>query len=79
MNLCQFIFKLFAAPVKAMRAAQEQMEARRLLGLRCGHSEYDLHNAYRELVKKHHPGLGGNRKDMDTINRAFDEINKTFR
>jgi DnaJ-class molecular chaperone len=75
-NHCGEIIKRISSVYQTVRARRN---ARRLLGLKWNHSEYDLHESYRALVKKHHPALGGDVEDMRKLNEAFDILITKFR
>lgn len=65
-------------PTKAIITAYSEHQARKVFGLKRKHSEWDLHVAYRALVGKHHPNLGGNVTAWQKINNAFDVLRRRF-
>ena len=72
------ILSILTFPLRAYRGVCIKRDARRLLGLSFNHSEYDLHLAYRALVVKCHPSLGGSKDKMDRLNAAFDVLHERF-
>lgn len=78
MNLLRLPIKVITRLLQAFRSAKEDRLARECLGLPAGHSEYDLHLAYRLLFQEHHPRFKGASCKMDEINKAFDHLKKKF-
>jgi hypothetical protein len=72
------VISIITHPIRTLHMAYVERQARRVLGLPRKYTEWDLHVAYRALVSKHHPNLGGNRLAWATINGAFDLLRKRF-
>jgi curved DNA-binding protein CbpA len=64
--------------VGAVRDVLRRRAARRFLGLKWNHSEYDLCEAYRALFTKYHPTRGGTVDGMRRLNEAFDVLVTKF-
>jgi curved DNA-binding protein CbpA len=52
------------------------MDAYRVLGVSRDASSEELHDAYRRLVKEHHPDRGGSTRRFQEIQAAYEEVRK---